>query len=157
MTTELANRIRSLRKIRRLTQAELARRLGVSQGIMSRWESGRHVPPPDIIVKLAELAGLPVSEFHYGSHAQAGDDDAVTKAGNERVSTVLPGVRMKRLTDLIPLAIDAARSSGRRDIAAVLSVIMSNCEADNVRWAAPRRSTDQATPSQPGKLSKRSR
>ena len=66
MTTELSIRIRALRKIRKLTQVELARRLGVSQGIMSRWESGRHVPPPDIIAKLAELAGLPVGEFHYG-------------------------------------------------------------------------------------------
>lgn len=146
MTTELANRIRALRKIRRFTQAELARRLGVSQGIMSRWEAGRHMPPPDIIAKLAELAGLPVSEFHYGPRAQAGDDDAVMRVGNVPVSTVLPGVRLKRITDFIHLSIDAARATGRLDIAAALSVIMSNCEADDARRGSLSRSTDQATP-----------
>ena len=146
MTTELAIRIRALRKIRRWTQAELARRLGVSQGIMSRWEAGRHVPPPDIIAELAELAGLPVGEFHYGPRAQASDDGAIAKAGHLAVSTALPGVRMKRITDYIPLAIDVARSSGRHDIAAALSVIMSNCEADNLRRATLRRNADQATP-----------
>jgi signal transduction histidine kinase/DNA-binding XRE family transcriptional regulator len=70
MTTELAVRIRALRKIRKLTQAELARHLGVSQGIMSRWESGKHMPPSDILAKLAEFAGVSVSEFHYGPSAE---------------------------------------------------------------------------------------
>ena len=157
MTTELAIRIRALRKIRRMTQAELARRLGVSQGILSRWETGRHEPPSDILAQLAGIAGLPVSEFHYGPHARSGDDAAVTRTGPVQISTVLPGVRMKRVTDFIPLAIDAARSSGRRDIAAALSVIMSNCEADNVRRETLRRGTDQATPSHPGKPPGRSR
>ena len=150
MTSELAIRIRALRKIRGFTQAELARRLGVSQGIMSRWEAGRHIPPSDIIAKLAELAGLPVSEFHYGPRAPASDGGAITKAGHEQISNVLPGLKMKRVTDFIPLAINAARATGRRDIAAALSIIMSECEADNVRRGTLRRSTDQATPSQPG-------
>ena len=147
MTTELAIRIRALRKLRRFTQAELARRLGVSQGIMSRWEAGRHVPPSDVLAKLAELAGLPVSEFHYGPRAQAGDDYAITKAGHVPVSNLLPGLRMKRITDFIPLAINAARSTGRSDVAAALSIIMSNCEADNLRRGILRRGTDQAAPS----------
>ena len=142
MTTELAIRIRTLRQIRRFTQTELARRLGVSQGILSRWETGRHLPPSDILAKLAELAGLPVSEFHYGPRAPASDDGAITKAGHKQISNVLPGLKMKRITDFIPLAIDAARAAGRRDIAAALSIIMSKCEADNARRETLRRVAD---------------
>ncbi len=43
-----------------LSQTELARRLGVSQPTVARWESGEHVPEIGTLVRLAETLGLHV-------------------------------------------------------------------------------------------------
>jgi len=41
-----------------LSQTELARRLGVSQPTVARWESGEHVPEIGTLVRLAETLRL---------------------------------------------------------------------------------------------------
>jgi transcriptional regulator with XRE-family HTH domain len=62
---DLAGRIRSLRKSLGLSQASFARRVGVDQSNVSRWERG--APPDDAhIVRLAELAGQHPAAFRYG-------------------------------------------------------------------------------------------
>lgn len=40
----LGSRLRQFRRLRGLKQAHVAEMLGVSQGLISRWESGTHVP-----------------------------------------------------------------------------------------------------------------
>ena len=42
----------------RLSQAALARRLGVSQPTVARWESGEHVPELRTLLRLADQLGL---------------------------------------------------------------------------------------------------
>lgn len=44
-----------------LSQTALARRLGVSQPTVARWESGEHVPEITTLVRLAETLGLHVA------------------------------------------------------------------------------------------------
>ncbi len=62
---DLAGRIRSLRKSLGLSQASFARRVGVDQSNVSRWERG--APPDDAhIVRLAELASQHPAAFRYG-------------------------------------------------------------------------------------------
>lgn len=51
--TELGNRIQLIRKRRRMTQAELAEKLGVSRSAVSMWEYGSNEPNLDTIKKLA--------------------------------------------------------------------------------------------------------
>lgn len=51
----LANRIRSLRTERALTQKALAESLGVSQQTIGSWEVGRTAPDPDTIIRLARF------------------------------------------------------------------------------------------------------
>jgi transcriptional regulator with XRE-family HTH domain len=64
-TNNLATRIRALRKNLGLSQASFARRVGVDQSNVSRWERGS--PPDDAhIVRLAELAGQHPAAFRYG-------------------------------------------------------------------------------------------
>lgn len=41
-----------------LSQAALARRLGVSQPTLARWESGEHVPELTTLLRLADQLGL---------------------------------------------------------------------------------------------------
>jgi transcriptional regulator with XRE-family HTH domain len=69
--SELAARVRALRKSLGLSQASFASRVGVDQSNVSRWERG--APPDDAhIVRLAELAGQHPAAFRYGRLPETG-------------------------------------------------------------------------------------
>ena len=46
-----------------LSQRQLAKEIGISQGNISRWESGEILPNIDFCVKLAEFYGITVDEL----------------------------------------------------------------------------------------------
>ena len=46
-------RLRSLRERAGLTQTQLARKVGVSQGNVATWERNAAVPPADMVARLA--------------------------------------------------------------------------------------------------------
>lgn len=54
----LADRIKSLRESTGLTQAEIARRLGMSRSGVNAWEMGLSVPSTQYIVELARNFGV---------------------------------------------------------------------------------------------------
>jgi transcriptional regulator with XRE-family HTH domain len=49
-----AVKLRTIRERKGLTQDELARRVGVSRGYLSRLEMGRHDPPLSLLRRLAK-------------------------------------------------------------------------------------------------------
>ena len=51
----VADRIKHLREQQGLTQAELARRLGVTRSSVNAWELGISVPSTQYVVELADL------------------------------------------------------------------------------------------------------
>ncbi len=51
------------REARGLTQAELADRLKVTQGTLSKYETGMNVPPPEFVAELGQALGYPPSFF----------------------------------------------------------------------------------------------
>lgn len=51
----LSANLKSLRKQQKLTQADLAAQLGLTQQAIGRWETGASSPEPEMLVKLAEL------------------------------------------------------------------------------------------------------
>lgn len=51
----VADRIRSLREQRKLTQAELAKQLGITRSSVNAWEQGISVPSTQYIVELAGI------------------------------------------------------------------------------------------------------
>lgn len=53
-----AERIAALREQRHLTQAELAKRLGVTRSSVNAWELGISVPSTQYLVELAVLFGV---------------------------------------------------------------------------------------------------
>ncbi|MFN6145034.1 MAG: helix-turn-helix domain-containing protein [Planctomycetota bacterium] len=55
LATHLATRLRELRARRGLTQDHVARRLGVHESAVSRWESGSRFPTGEDLVALADL------------------------------------------------------------------------------------------------------
>ena len=58
--------LRQLRQARGWTQEQLARRLGVEQGAVSKWERGQAVPHPRTHTRLADVFGLGVGEIRFG-------------------------------------------------------------------------------------------
>ncbi len=56
----IASNLRALRQIRNLTQAELARRVGIKPGPMNMIEQGQHVPSGRVLIGLAEVLGTSV-------------------------------------------------------------------------------------------------
>lgn len=50
---EFGNRLRQLRKDRKLTQQQLAELIGVKNSVISFYEVGERIPSPDVLRKLA--------------------------------------------------------------------------------------------------------
>ena len=60
--------IRSLRDDRRMTQAELAEKLGVSSKTVSKWETAKGLPDITLLQPLAQALGISVIELINGEH-----------------------------------------------------------------------------------------
>lgn len=62
---EFGNRLRQLRKDRKLTQQQLAELIGVKNGVISFYELGDRIPSPEVLRKLA-LALHVTSDYLLG-------------------------------------------------------------------------------------------
>lgn len=56
----LGERIRRLRTGARMTQGDLAERLGVSKSAVGMYEQGRREPPYEVLLRIGELFGVSV-------------------------------------------------------------------------------------------------
>lgn len=59
----LANRLKAYRKMFKISQAELAEKVGCDQTSISAWERGRSVPNADILIEISDKLGLSMSEL----------------------------------------------------------------------------------------------
>ena len=66
----IADKIKTLRASHNITQAELARRLGVTRNGVNSWEQGLSVPSTNYIVELSKLFGVS-TDFLFGLSEQA--------------------------------------------------------------------------------------
>lgn len=57
------NTIKKKREQRKMTQIELAGKLGITQGAVSQWEAGATNPSTGMILKLSEVLGCTVDEL----------------------------------------------------------------------------------------------
>lgn len=64
-----ANRLKALRTIAHLTQADLAGRLGLSNSAVANWESGRTRPDITNIPSLCSALGISIAEFFSDSES----------------------------------------------------------------------------------------
>ena len=59
----MTNNLRVERAVLRLTQDELARRIGVSRQTINAMEAGKYVPSTALALKLARVFGKPVEQL----------------------------------------------------------------------------------------------
>ncbi len=64
---EMAQKIRELRKAKKLTQEDLALRLGVSAQAISKWETAQSAPDIGLLIPLCQALGIGVDELLGGS------------------------------------------------------------------------------------------
>jgi len=81
-----SDRLRSRRKEKGLTQRELARRLGVTQQAVAKWEAGQAAPEPATIARLADL-------FSVSADYLLGVTDAIPHPGPVAGVEVMGSVR----------------------------------------------------------------
>lgn len=55
--------LKTLRKNKGITQEELAARLNIVRQTISKWEKGQSVPDAEMLVKLADIFEVPVSQL----------------------------------------------------------------------------------------------
>ena len=60
--------IKELRERRKLTQAELAEKIGVSSKTVSKWETAKGLPDISLLQPLAQALGISVIELMNGEH-----------------------------------------------------------------------------------------
>lgn len=75
----IGQRIAALRKNAHLSQAELARALGVSPSAVGMYEQGRREPSAAGLVALAQIFGVSTDYLLTGKPAQPGDGEVLAK------------------------------------------------------------------------------
>ena len=78
--------VRHYRTMLGLKQGEVARRLGVSQNTVSRWEVAARPPAEYHLVRLAELLRADPEELRQGIIHTGGEDDDELRADIERIA-----------------------------------------------------------------------
>lgn len=89
----VAERIKVLREGHGLTQAELARRLGVTRSGVNAWEMGVSVPSTQYIVELALLFEVSTD---YLLGINSGATVSVEGLGDEEIASVVEVIRCYR-------------------------------------------------------------
>ena len=60
---ETVSNIATLRKAQRMTQAELAEKLGVSRSALAMWECGDNLPPTKYLIAICDILGCSLDEL----------------------------------------------------------------------------------------------
>ena len=68
--TDFGARLAYLRKEARLTQEELAEKIGVSRQTVTRWETGETIPALDALINLAAAFAISLNELVYGQNGE---------------------------------------------------------------------------------------
>ena len=69
----MRNRLRVLRAIRMVTQAELASLISVSRQTVHAVESGKYEPSLSLAFKMSQIFGIPIEEIFYPDNVPAED------------------------------------------------------------------------------------
>ena len=70
---DLGSRIKHYRKIKGFSQKELAEKIGVSNVVLSRYESSKRTPDADTQIKIADVLDISMDEL-YGRPSKSSND-----------------------------------------------------------------------------------
>lgn len=79
---EIGMFIATLRKEKKLTQEELAERLGVTNKTISRWETGKYMPDLSLLSELSKELGVTINDLLNGERI---DKDELEEKTEENI------------------------------------------------------------------------
>ena len=88
-----AERLRELRKAKRVSQGALATALGVSQQAVGKWETERSTPDPTTVARIAAYFGVTTDYLLGCSDLRAGEGQPRLQAADQRLVPVVGAVR----------------------------------------------------------------
>ncbi len=80
--TEIGKFIAKCRKEKKLTQAQLAEKLNITDRAVSKWETGKSMPDSSIMLELCEILGITVNELLSGEKI---DMESIEKKADENL------------------------------------------------------------------------
>ena len=101
--TSVGGFIAELRKEKGLTQAELAERVGVTGGAVSKWERGLCYPDIEMVGRLAEVFGLSVGEMLAGQRIQVYTPETVDTLAKESIAAYSSSEHRRMLRRMVAL------------------------------------------------------
>ncbi len=85
-TIKIGRFLAQLRGERKLTQEQLAEKLGTSNKTISRWENGNYMPPVEMLMELSEFYGVSINEILSGKRLEINEEK---QAAEENLKDVL--------------------------------------------------------------------
>lgn len=93
--TNFPQKLKELRKEKKLTQTELASKLNISQKLYSNWESGKAEPTLDNIIKLANILDVTV-DYLLGRSDNFSNTIVLSKNNMKSFSKRLKELRLEK-------------------------------------------------------------
>jgi transcriptional regulator with XRE-family HTH domain len=88
--------IATCRKEKQLTQMQLAKKLGITNRAVSKWETGKSIPDASIMLELCNVLGITVNELLCGERIEM--EEYQLKAENNLVALFKGKENRKKLT-----------------------------------------------------------
>lgn len=93
---EIGQKIKQLRTQRRISQITLANTIGVSRSVISSYENEVHMPPYDVLVRLALLFGVSTDYLLGVPSYQSINVDGLTDTQIKVISLIVSELREKQ-------------------------------------------------------------
>lgn len=122
-------RVKALRKEARMSQAELAEKLHITQTSVSQWETGKSEPSIDVLTQMSEIFSVPVG-YILGREDLNGD----RSLQKEKAPAEADAEDLGKLTFLERLALTCFRHLPEEDRAEILKEMIergANVEKDD--------------------------
>lgn len=86
---DIDKRIKDLRTQHGISQTSLARQLGVSKSVVSSYETGVHLPPYDVLVKLSQIFSVSTDYLLGVNTGKTVNVDGLTNIQIEAVTRIV--------------------------------------------------------------------
>jgi transcriptional regulator with XRE-family HTH domain len=129
----ISGRVAELRKKNRWTQAELGRRLGLSQGRVSELERGEGSFTAEQFLLMLKLFDVALSEFQVGPRDRSSDvRQVLRRLGAPQLEEGSDALASERIADVTTAVREALSDPSPRVIAALAPVLVTNIDLVNL-------------------------
>lgn len=90
---EIGSKIKQLRSQRGMSQVALARQLGVSKSVVSSYENSVHLPPYDVLLRMARIFGVSTDYLLGASGNRTINVDGLTDTQIEAITLIVNELR----------------------------------------------------------------